>query len=163
MWVFLDIDGVLVPEKSFKNSMGSQNLLKFDPVCLELFENILEEHPDVSVGICSSWRDLFTLEMVRSFFSPNIASRIAGFTPLLDSENDGVYQYYRYQEVQEFLKIQNSSEDDWVAIDDNKDYYPSDTNVVVTDAYNGFDRNAASILKEYLSALKTENLALCTA
>ena len=163
MWVFLDIDGVLVPEKKFENSIASEDLLKFDPICLGLLEDILEAYPNVLVGISSSWRDLFSLEMVRSFFSENIATRVVGFTPLLDSENDEVYEYYRYREVQEFLKIQNSSSDFWVAINDSRDYYPSETNVVVTDAYNGFDRSAASTLDSYLSAQKTKDLALCTA
>jgi len=162
MWVFLDIDGVLVPEKNFDSSNANEDMfLKFDPICLKLFEDILEAHPDVLVGISSSWRDLFTLEAVKSFFSQNIAARIIGFTPLLDSENDDVYLDYRYKEIQEFLKLQNASADDWVAINDRREYYPSETKVVVTNSYYGFDKNAALALEEYLSAVNQENPALC--
>lgn len=161
-WVFIDIDGVLVPEKQFKNLVGIENFLKFDPICLQLFEDVLEAHPDVLVGITSSWRDLFPLEIVRNLFSANITSRVVGFTPLLDSEDDGISQYYRYLEIQAFLEARNSSEDTWVAINDSTLHYPSDTPMVITDPYEGFDRNAAETLEQHLSALCSQELSLVT-
>ena len=161
MWVFLDIDGVLVPEKKFENSIHTEYFLKFDPVCLQLFEDVLQQYPDLRVGISSSWRDLFPLEVVRNFFSPTIANRVVGFTPLLDTETTEPSQYFRYQEVIEFLRLHNASADSWLAIDDSRDYYPPHTHVIVTDSYNGFDLRAASDLKQYLSELKKDNLALC--
>ena len=162
MWVFLDIDGVLVPEKKFEHSIHTQSFLKFDPVCLQLFEDVLQPYPDLRVGISSSWRDLFPLEVVRNFFSPTIARRVVGFTPLLDTETTAPSQYFRYQEVKEFLRVRNASDDSWLAIDDSRDYYPPDTNLIVTDSYNGFDLRAASQLKQCLSDLKQDNLAFCS-
>jgi hypothetical protein len=38
MWIFLDIDGVLVPEKQFDNYLGTEDILKFDPTCLNEFK-----------------------------------------------------------------------------------------------------------------------------
>lgn len=164
MWVFLDIDGVLVPEKNFEKVIEREELWKFDPICLELLERILERHPEVSVGIASSWRDLFSLEKVRSLFSEKIGKRIRGFTPLLDSEEDEVYEYYRQKEVEEFLKRENASGQSWIVINQNRDYYPLQTNVVVTDAYNGFDEKAASVLEEYLLAkeIEEQRVPLCS-
>ncbi|MDJ0716787.1 MAG: HAD domain-containing protein [Prochloraceae cyanobacterium] len=152
MWIFLDIDGVLVPEKKFENSIAQEDFLKFDPTCLQIFEDVLQRYPKVLVGISSSWRDVFPLEVVRTFFSSSIASRIVGFTPLLDTESSEPSQYFRYQEVLEFLRDRNASDDSWIAIDDIRDYYPPNTHVVVTDTYNGFDTSAASALEEYLLA-----------
>ncbi len=162
MWIFLDIDGVLVPEKKFQDSIATEDFLKFDPICLQLFETVLRTHPHVLVGISSSWRDLFPLEIVRSFFSVDIASRVVGFTPLLDTETPSPSPYYRYQEVIEFLRAHNASDHSWIAIDDRRDYYPPHTHLIVTDAYHGFNPSAALALEQYLSQLKTENLALCS-
>ncbi len=162
MWIFLDIDGVLVPEKPFDHSVHTEYFLQFDPVCLQLFEDILQRHPEIRVGISSSWRDLFPFSLVRSFFSSHIASRVVGFTPLLDTETTTPSQYFRYHEVKQFLRDHNASDHNWIAIDDRLDYYPPSTLLVVTDSYNGFDRIAASALEQCLSKLKQHNLPLCT-
>lgn len=152
MWIFLDIDGVLVPEKKFESLVAQEDLLKFDPICLQLFEDILRRYPEVFVVISSSWREIFTFDQVRPLFSPKIVERVAGFTPFLDTQIIHQHQYLRYQEVLEFLQQNNAVGDFWVAIDDIREHYPPDVNVVVTDAYNGFDSYAALVLELFLSA-----------
>jgi hypothetical protein len=152
MWIFLDIDGVLVPEKKFDSSVTKEDLLKFDPTCLQLFEDVLLRYPEVLVVISSSWREVFTFDLVRPLFSPKIAEQVVGFTPFLDPSIIHQFQYLRYQEVLEFLRQNNALADFWVAIDDIREHYPPDTNVVVTDAYTGFDPSAALALDLFLSA-----------
>jgi hypothetical protein len=50
MWIFLDIDGVLVPEKNFEDFVSLGNPLQFAPVCLNEFENVLRRYPQVLVS-----------------------------------------------------------------------------------------------------------------
>ncbi len=151
MWIFLDIDGVLVPEKKFDTPVSKEDLLKFDPTCLQLFEDTMQRYPEVLVVISSSWREIFTFDLVRSLFSPKIAERVVGFTPFLDSKIIHQFQYLRYQEVLEFLRQNNALAGFWVAIDDIREHYPPESNVVVTDAYAGFDPAAALALELFLS------------
>ena len=102
MWIFLDIDGVLVPEKQFDNYLSTEDILKFNPTCLNEFENVLRCYPEVRVVISSSWREVFSFEVVRPLFSPDIAERVVGFTPFLDSKIIHQFQYLRHQEVLAF-------------------------------------------------------------
>ena len=146
MWIFLDIDGVLVPEKKFDYPVGEEELLKFDPICLQKFEDVLHRYPKVEVAISSSWREVFSFEVVRPLFSPSIAKRVVGFTPFLDTKLIHQFQYLRYQEVLEFLRQNNASDVPWVAIDDIPEHYPPNVQVVVTNPYTGFDESAAWLL-----------------
>lgn len=151
MWIFLDIDGVLVLESKFYGSaITKEDLLKFDPGCLKEFENVLRLYPEVLVVISSSWREVFPFEVVRPLFSPDIVPRVIGFTPFLDSQLIHQYQYLRHQEVLEYLRQNNASGTPWVAIDDIAEHYPPDVCIVVTDAYRGFDSKAAMLLELYL-------------
>lgn len=152
MWIFLDIDGVLVPEKKFDIPVSRENFLKFDPSCLQIFEDVLQRYPQVLVVISSSWREVFPFELVRPLFSPSIVKRVVGFTPFLDPKIIDKFQYLRYQEVLEFLRLNNALDDLLVAIDDIPEHYPPNSKVIVTDAYNGFDTDAAKALELHLSA-----------
>ena len=151
MFIFLDIDGVLVPEKKFDTSVRKEDLLKFDPTCLKEFENVLRHYPQVLVVISSSWREVFPFEVVRPLFSPDIAQRVVGFTPFLDSTLIHQFKYIRHQEVLKYLRQNNAADIPWVAIDDIPEHYPSDVQIVVTDAYSGFDSITAGLLELYLS------------
>ena len=153
MWIFLDIDGVLVPEKKFDTPVSKEDFLRFDPICLQMFEDVLRRYPKVFVVISSSWREVFPFELVRSLFSPNIVERVVGFTPFLDPKIIAQFQYLRHQEVLEFLRQNNALDHFWVALDDIPEHYPPNTKVVVTDAYNGFDAFAALALELHLSAM----------
>jgi hypothetical protein len=153
MWIFLDIDGVLVPENKFDQFVSRENLMKFDPICLMEFENVLRLYPDVLVVISSSWREVFSFEAVRPLFSPDIAGRVMGFTPFLDSKVVHQSKYLRHQEVLEYLRQNDALEMPWVAIDDIPEHYPPDTRIVVTDASVGFNQFAALALEEYLRAI----------
>ena len=156
MWIFLDIDGVLVPEKKFDHPIEESEILSFDRTCLHNFENVLREHPDVFVVISSSWRELFSLDTILPLFSPDVAKRIVGFTPFLDPKHLHQFQYIRYQEVLDFLQQHNALRDRWVAVDDIPEHYPPDAPVVVTDANSGFDESAAIALELYLLSEKCQ-------
>jgi hypothetical protein len=152
MWIFLDIDGVLVPDKNkFHGSAIKEDFFKFDPVCQKEFEDVLRLYPEVSVAISSSWREVFPFEVVRPLFSPDISSRVVGFTPFLDNQLIHQFEYLRHQEVLEYLRQNKASDTAWVAIDDVAEHYPPDVCIVVTDAYTGFDSSAAMLLEQLLT------------
>jgi hypothetical protein len=152
--IFLDIDGVLVPEKKFRQTANKfvtpEDYLKFDPDCLLNFENVVRRYPDVLVVISSSWRELVNFETVQQLFSEDIKNRVLGFTPFIDVRFLDNYEYIRYQEVLQFLRQNHAENIDWLAIDDVAKHYPSDINIIVTDAYEGFSKNDGITLDLYL-------------
>jgi hypothetical protein len=154
MWVFLDIDGVLVPEKKFDKPVLQEEYMKFDPFCLNEFENVLRSFEQAKVVISSSWREIFPFEVIPPLFSPDIRARIVGATPLLEAKIIHDFQFLRHQEVIEYL-CQNQAEDShWVAVDDIPEHYAPDAPVVATDPYIGFDQNAAKQLVQYLGSFR---------
>ncbi len=80
--LFLDIDGVLHPN-------GTVNLLADGSVSgpgafrwIDRFENRMQEHPDVSVVVHSTWRLLWeTDQELKTQFPAILAKRIIGVTP----------------------------------------------------------------------------------
>jgi hypothetical protein len=155
--IFLDLDGVLVPEKKFTEKttqfFSPEDYLKFDVDCLLKFENILRRYPDVLVVISSSWKEIFKFAVVRGLFSSDIMNRVLGFTPFLNSKIVHDFEYLRHQEVLEYLNQNNAVNTPWIAIDDIREHYPPDVRIVVTNAYSGFDESAAIALDSYLQKL----------
>ena len=152
MWIFLDIDGVLVPEKKFDQPVSPKDMIKLDPVCLNEFENVLRRYPTTKIVISSSWREMYSLGTISSLFSPDIAMRIIGVTPYLHPIVIEKNQYIRHQGVLEYLRQNNEKNPKWVAIDDIADFYEPGSPVIVTDAYHGFNQKSAQILDCYLAS-----------
>ena len=150
-WIFLDIDGVLVPDSMHDEMLEGKDILKFNPKCLREFENVLRRHPNLLVVISSSWREIFPFEEILPLFSPDIIPRVVGFTPFLDCKIIHQFKYLRHQEVLEYLLRNQALDAFWVAIDDIAEHYPPDAPIVVTDPDIGFDEQAALVLELYLS------------
>ena len=75
MILFLDFDGVLHPQ------------YEHEPVPTELafchlarFEALMRKFPSVEIVISSTWREQFSMEVLRAKFSTDIAARIIGRT-----------------------------------------------------------------------------------
>lgn len=132
MFIFLDFDGVLRRRQS--------PLYRLDADCLSTFESAVRLLSHAQIVITSSWREAFSLAEMRKLFSPDIAGRIVGVTPLdLHREN-----HYRYREVLAFLKRNGHSTTSWIAIDDEAFHYPLGLdNLVLVDGSRGFDADAA--------------------
>jgi HAD domain in Swiss Army Knife RNA repair proteins len=156
MLLFLDIDGVLVPEKKFDNPVPEEDLMKFDADCLHELETVLRNYPNVNVAIASSWREMFPFEAIPPLFSPDISTRVVGATPFLDPKIiiSHQFEYIRYQEVLEYLRQNQAENTPWVAIDDNPKHYPPDAPIIPTDSYQGFDEKSAKVLSEYLASFQ---------
>lgn len=132
MFIFLDFDGVLRRKQS--------PLYRLDRDCLRGFEDAVRSLPKAEIVIASSWREAFSLGEMRKLFSPDIAGRIVGVTPLeWHREN-----HYRYKEVLAFLKRSGHPGTHWIAIDDEAFHYPLGLeNLVLVDGSRGFDGDAA--------------------
>ena len=138
MFIFLDIDGVLRRKQS--------PLYRLDADCLHAFEQAIRSLPDLQIVISSTWREAFTLDHMRGLFSPDIALRIIGVTPIAPNR-DG---HYRYREVLAYLKLNRREKDPWLALDDDPLHYPRLDNVLLIDGERGFDSYAAQRLREAL-------------
>jgi hypothetical protein len=155
MWIFLDIDGVLVPEKKFDRLIPQEDYMKFDPDCLNEFENVLRRFTEAKVVISSSWREIFPFEVIPPLFSPDIKARIVGVTPLLETKIIHNFQFLRHQEVLEYLRQNQAEGSSWVAVDDIPEHYAPNAPVVATDPYIGFDDSSAKNLTQYLSTFRS--------
>ncbi len=123
MYIFLDIDGVLVKDDEVPIDdveLWEAVDAKFDPVCLQEFETVIRQYPNTKIVISSAWREMFTLAEIKSRFSDDVANLIVGVTPLAKS----VQKFYRHQEVLDYLNSNHLTKVAWVAIDDFASHFP---------------------------------------
>ncbi len=110
MVLFLDFDGVLHPKGA-----GQTHFTRLPLLELFLRQNDLVP---TRIVITSTWREAYSLPSLRSFFSPDIAARIAGITPRLEDYSS---EYERGEEVEAWLAGQPVVP--WVALDDEAENY----------------------------------------
>lgn len=114
--LFLDIDGVM---HSVDRVQGNQTSTGIDYTDDRLFEHlpflgrILDQCPDVSVVISSSWRESHTLTELQGFFG-DWGHRVIGTTVSIDAV--GSMRANRFQECQTLAEQFGASE--WVMVDD---------------------------------------------
>lgn len=135
--IFLDFDGVFHP------LMGSTKHF-----CdLKNFETVMKEYSqilDIDFIISSSWKNRYSIEEIKSFFSKEIAEKIIGFT-VEKTTGDGS----RYASAQEFMK--NSNYDYWLALDD--DHYAWNRVENLVWCHDEVKDREVAILKERLDKL----------
>ena len=137
--LFLDFDGVFHPLMS--------NGLKF--IDLPNFENFIRKHSDrfdFKLVISSNWRREYTLSQISKFFSPDIALKLVGVTPVLNTIGDGV----RLEEAQQW-RAQNDMNSAWFALDD--DHYAWDRVEQLVWCHDKFQEREIGILEDKLSQL----------
>jgi hypothetical protein len=148
MYIFLDIDGVLIKEDFPGEEIDlDEELMKFDEECLNIFESVICKYEHSRIIISSSWREVFGLETITSLFSTEVAAKILGATPRLRFP----VKYFRHKEVLDYLKQHGLEEQPWIAIDDIAEHYPPDAPIIVTNPYEGFDQKSADKLEIFLS------------
>jgi len=140
MILFLDFDGVLHP---FSRPNGTL-------VLVPAVERVLRDFPCVQVVISSAWRGVHTLQELRSFFSADIAARIIGVTPVLDSPDDtGI----REAEIRTWLFTAGREDEEWVALDDIPWFFSPDcTNLLHVDGETGFNSHIEKELRKRFAA-----------
>lgn len=170
MIIFLDFDGVLHHEKVTIKRLGQTARMFLKPhearyltkdgnlVCgKDLFEhaerlaNVLQPYPDIKIVISSTWRGHFSIETIKSFLPASLASRVVGITPIhYRSGDDGM----RLHEIQIYLKENELTGEQWIAIDDNRrlfyDYIGAHSNLFLIEDQKGFNDDAAAAFAEIL-------------
>ena len=148
MILFLDFDGVLHPR--YENG----------PVPVEAafchlprFEAVMHDFPEVQIVISSTWREQFSLDKLRTWFSADIAARIVGATPIVPADHPGSLER-RESEILAWLVEQGRSSEPWLALDDStwqfrycRDHLVACTSYVGLDGPHGCVDLDASILK----------------
>ena len=113
MILFLDFDGVLHP---FLTRSGP------DAFCYTpRLERVLREFPAVQIVIASTQREAVPLAFLVQRFSPDIAVRIVGATPILEIHDAGDVAGSRHREILAYLR---GSGADWLALDDDASLFP---------------------------------------
>lgn len=144
--LFLDFDGVLHPEYCSSS-------LHFTH--LPLLEELLRLHPHVEIVISSTWRLQFEFTHLLDRFSPDIAARIAGQTPVfaeLTDVPDRLIGYPRHAECWTWLREQRAASDNWVALDDRPWlFYPMCPQVIQTNGATGLNHEVIRQLSSLLS------------
>lgn len=149
--LFLDFDGVTHPEPCYPDNLLCR---------LSLIEEVLKGHPTVSIVISSSWRDVYSLEQLREFFSSDFALRVIGVTPSMKRPSGDwlpghVPQYEREWECDSWMRQNRPWGTPWLAIDDRAHWFrPDCSELLLTDSSVGFQLEdqftLRSILKERL-------------
>jgi Domain of unknown function (DUF4419)/HAD domain in Swiss Army Knife RNA repair proteins len=146
-YIFLDIDGVLVKEEVFTEINLEEDLPHLDESCANWFAETVRRYPHTKIVISSSWREIYSLEVIKSVFPKDIADRIEGITPLYNRP----VKFFRYQQVLDYLETHDALEQPWVAIDDIREHYPPQVLVIVTNPYVGFNETSAEELARFLN------------
>lgn len=139
MILFLDIDGVLHPVSPFNRDVGV--------LChLSRFEGVMRDFPEWGIVISSSWREEFSLDILRSFFSSDIATRVVGVTPVVLSNT----KFVREVEIRQYLFSTGQQTTPWLALDDSAHFFQDQNNLVLCSPETGFDDEAAGRLRNKL-------------
>ncbi|MGK7944578.1 MAG: HAD domain-containing protein [Microcystaceae cyanobacterium] len=147
LYIFLDIDGVLIREENHNQSATEiDDYYKFTPDCLAIFEKTLRPYKNYRIVVSSAWGSVFSLAEIRSYFPPDVAENVVGTMPITNDTET----YFRYRDVLQYLEENKLKHTSWVAIDDIAHHYPSDTSLITIDGKTGFDLKAAKALKIYL-------------
>ena len=139
--LFLDFDGVLHPT-------GSASV-KFSQ--LPMLEAFLREPPaqNIRIVVSSTWRDAYSLNALRRFFSVDIAPRIVGCTTTLE-EYDSDYE--RGEEIEAWL-AEHASSAEWIALDDHSQGFSPRlrSRVLITESSTGLTDESIVRLRELAS------------
>lgn len=149
MILFLDFDGVLHPEY-----VGQATPADVVFCHLPRFEGVMRDHPKVDIVISSTWREQFPLTALRARFSPDIAARIIGATPVTH-RIDGKYTPARREgEILDWLRQAGREHEPWLALDDAAwQFQQHRDRLVACTGYVGLDAAAEAALREMLGVL----------
>lgn len=108
----------------------------------------MRDFPAWRIVISSSWREEFSLDILRSFFSPDIATRVIGVTPIVLSNG----KFVREVEIGQYLFSTGQQTAPWLALDDSAHFFQGRDNLVLCSPETGLDDVAAKRLRNELAA-----------
>jgi hypothetical protein len=153
MILFLDFDGVLhlefIPGKTPGKARANTEYFTH----LEIFEATIRDFPEVDIVISSTWRLRRSLQELRGFFSPDIATRIIDVTPELPKTTAD----RREREIHAWLKAAGREGEPILAVDDWPPLFSQDCDFLFwVDPETAFDKSAAERLRERLANTRKE-------
>lgn len=144
MILFLDFDGVLHPQFEGIPTPADQLFCH-----LPRFETVMRDFQKVQIVISSTWRYQFSLDQIRTRFSPDIAAQIIGTTP--ETDQDAYIPDRREQEILSWLAATGNQDAQWIALDDAAWQFSQNRNRVVACAwYVGLDERMVTKLRNEL-------------
>ena len=151
MILFLDFDGVLHPQ------YDGQQVPSDVAFChLPRFEAVMRCFPNVEIVISSTWREQFELNTLRARFSPDIALRIIGVTPLSADMLTANEPKIRECEIISWLQVNNRQGEEWIAIDDCAWQFNKHKNrLIVCKGYIGMDLDVEAKLRVAMAGSMT--------
>lgn len=143
MILFLDFDGVLHPHYEGACVPQAQAFCH-----LPRLEAVLRDFPHVDLVISSAWREQLPLDALQARFSPDIAARIVGTTPVAAS----AVPARREAEILQWLDAAGRAADaPWLALDDAIWQFGRHRHrVVACTPWVGFDARAEAALRRRL-------------
>lgn len=152
MYLFLDIDGVMHPWPADEF---------FLPECCAVLEKLIKSHSSIEIVICSSWRDDYSLDDVRSFFPKVIAGKIIDSTGGEDHPHIGSYRSMgmRERQIQAWMQ-ENAPDGKWFAIDDTSVFYDTGAPLFITDDLTGLQVEDLSGLNGLIKRVEDTPLEL---
>lgn len=138
MRFFLDFDGVLHPF-FYRHSNKA--------FCyVPRLEAVLKDFPTVQIVITGAQRNTASLAQLAQCFSPDIAKRIIGSTPVLPLHSAKDIRESRYREILAYL---GNSRESWLALDDDATLFPPECpELILCD--DGFRQNEEAALRAAL-------------
>lgn len=132
--IFLDIDGVLRPDRAYDGKLQKTPIEHVKKIARKFNSRIV---------ITSTWRDIHSWQ---TFNRPDIFDGLViGETPDLDPTHG---DNGRYREVLAWLKQTGNQDVPWIALDDKQVHYPDLPNVFMTNPATGLDQEITNrILK----------------
>lgn len=138
--IFLDFDGVL-----HVNGFDGGPKFEFMPdFCAAIRPYIGNFH----IVISSSWREEFSLNVIRDFFEDDIQPAVVGFTPV---HIDGYTQGGREREILSYCSTHGISMDAWIALDDMYKLFSTSKNLIAINGDTGIGYGDLKILTHFLS------------
>lgn len=143
-YIFLDIDGVLVPENNLTRS-NIYDGYEFNVFCVELLKEIIEK-TNSKIVISSSWRESRTLDELQGIFSHyGIENCIVGVTPILG------FMSSRGEEIKRFMDEENLMDINFVIIDDLEEMVDLESHTVRTSSELGLRKeNVYEIVSKFV-------------
>lgn len=118
--LFLDMDGVLNSDKYkliYQSPYFTPDLENLDPQAVALLENFLQEHPDVVIVICSTWKRSFKIEELREALR---AKGLVSADRIIDHTHNLSHTLVKGEEISSWLK-DHPEVTHYVALDDGDD------------------------------------------
>lgn len=147
MILFLDFDGVLHPQYE------DQPVPADVAFChLARFEAVMRDFPGLEIVISSTWREQFSLDELRAWFSADVAVRITGTTRLQEPLASPRMVELREWEIVTWLNAHGRQDESWIALDDSAwQFKHHRDHLVACTGYIGLDVSAESRLRAALA------------